>query len=492
MPMRFKKGCQDGYLTIYLSLIFGVVLSLVLTLVEGAAIAAARLQSELVADIGLDSVFAEYHRELWEQYELLFIDESYGTAKGSLDKVQAHLEDYISYNTQPQTNQTFFYYHNFLKLKSEYLKIDAVSFATDGQGEVLKAQAIDCMKDLYGVNYLAEIRNQLQKITDSSLTSMDVKKEIVDKRKEFEESLELAQEVDEETKANYKGYWYSEIEDWIDGILGKGILESVTERPHELSGVVIDKKDYVSERMFEGNVNQGCGLPSDIDSPDDLDDEIIFGEYLLQKFGSYTQPKTGGMLSYQLEYILQGRSSDVANLRETAQALIGLRSALNMLYLMTDKDKQLEAEVIATLICLLVRIDAVEALKYVLLAAWAYTEAVYDVKVLMAGGGVPLIKKDRDWHYDLEGLLEGVFDKEQDFDATEGMDYEGYLRLLLLMTNKENKVARAMDIMEMDIRLTPGNESFRIDRCIDYMKVTFGFAGSRGENFVFSKSMRYE
>ena len=57
----------NAYLTVYLSLIFGIVLSLLFVLIEGAAICATRAQAELVADLGLDSVFAEYNRELLEQ-----------------------------------------------------------------------------------------------------------------------------------------------------------------------------------------------------------------------------------------------------------------------------------------------------------------------------------------------------------------------------------------------------------------------------------------
>lgn len=465
-----------------------------LALVEGAAISAARLQSELVADIGLDSVFAEYHRELWEQYELFFIDESYGTSRGSLDKVQAHLENYISYNTQPQTGQTFFYHHNFLELKSEYLEIGAVSFATDGQGEVLKSQAIDCMKDRYGVNYLAEIKNQLQQVTASSLTTLDVEQVIQDKRKQFEESLEQTQQ-EEASEENYGyeggGFSYQDILDCIDVMKGKGILNMTIREPQELSAVVIEKADYVSERMSEGNVNQGCGLPSDIDSPNGVDDEILFGEYLLSKCGSYTEPKEESLLAYQLEYILCGRSSDVANLRATAERLVGIRSAANYIYLVTDQSKKLEAEVIATVICLLLRVDAIEPLTYILLALWAYVEGIADVRALFAGEGVPLFKSEDSWRCDLSGILEGVF-TDGEVEESDGLVYEDYLRLLLLLANKENKVARAMDIMEMDIRQTTGNEAFRMDRCIDYMKVTFGFAGSRGEQFVFSRSMRYE
>ena len=52
----------NAYLTVYLSLIFGIVLSLLFVLIEGAATGAVRAQAELVADLGVDSVFAEYNR----------------------------------------------------------------------------------------------------------------------------------------------------------------------------------------------------------------------------------------------------------------------------------------------------------------------------------------------------------------------------------------------------------------------------------------------
>ena len=87
---------QSGYITVYLTLTFAIILSLLLALVEGAAMGAARLQAELVADLGMDSIFAEYHRELFSQYGLLFVDDSYGTKKGSLSKVEKHLAEYMS------------------------------------------------------------------------------------------------------------------------------------------------------------------------------------------------------------------------------------------------------------------------------------------------------------------------------------------------------------------------------------------------------------
>ena len=50
---------------------------------------------------------------------------------------------------------------------------------------------------------------------------------------------------------------------------------------------------------------------------------------------------------------------------------------------------------------------------------------------------------------------------------------------MLFLTNDHDRTFRAMDIMEMDIRKTPGNGNFRLDGCFDtyraHLSVTSGF-----------------
>lgn len=59
------------------------------------------------------------------------------------------------------------------------------------------------------------------------------------------------------------------------------------------------------------------------------------------------------------------------------------------------------------------------------------------------------------------------------------------------LMDKDTKAARSLDIVEMDIRQTDGNEHFRIDACIDYMKAYFGFEDNNGHDFVFYREMCY-
>ena len=51
-----------SYLTVYLTLTLTLILSLCLALIEGVRQNAIFLEAECVTDIGLNSIFAEYHR----------------------------------------------------------------------------------------------------------------------------------------------------------------------------------------------------------------------------------------------------------------------------------------------------------------------------------------------------------------------------------------------------------------------------------------------
>ena len=83
-----KREKQNGYLTVYLALVLAVMLSLYLALIEGVRSNAIRLEAECVTDIGLNSVMAEYHRELLNRYNLFAVDSSYGTARAGSSNVE--------------------------------------------------------------------------------------------------------------------------------------------------------------------------------------------------------------------------------------------------------------------------------------------------------------------------------------------------------------------------------------------------------------------
>lgn len=479
----------NAYLTVYLSLIFGIVLSLLFVLIEGAAVGATRAQAELVADLGLDSVFAEYNRELLEQYEVFFVDSSYGGKTGGTGMVEKHLSQYMSYNMDPEQDLFLAGGTTLLKLRNPYLEIAEVSCASDENCMVWKAQAVNYMKAVYGGDLVARVQEQLDTVKSNGLDSKDALGELETQKQAFEEALH-EKEIVEYGAESEEGYSYQKVSGVFDKLVGEGLLAWVLPDGASVSKAVMDTGPYFSARRKNGKINQGTGLHEGVERPDSLVDELIYGAYLMKQCGNYRAPKTQGLLHYQIEYILYGYKSDAENIRACAERLYALRAASNLMAVYADSGKKAEAELVSAVICtLLFSPELTDLLTTLILGAWAFAEAAVDVRLLLDGKKVELIKKSGDWNISLLDLFTGNLSGSGKGGA--GLSYQDYLSIFLGLMNRDTKAARSLDIVEMDLRQTAGNEQFRIDRCMDYMKVNFGFQDAGGHEYLFYKKMCY-
>ena len=66
-----------------------------------------------------------------------------------------------------------------------------------------------------------------------------------------------------------------------------------------------------------------------------------------------------------------------------------------------------------------------------------------------------------------------------------------YLAAMILLMDKEEVNLRAMDIMEMDIRLGDGNKSFSMDWCIERFEAKITGAGGMGNQYSLSRKYGY-
>ena len=148
------------------------------------------------------------------------------------------------------------------------------------------------------------------------------------------------------------------------------------------------------------------------------------------------------------------------------------------MYLYTDKEKSMEITTAATIACgIFLFPELIPVIETAIRFGWAYAESLYDVKTLLAGGKIPLIKDKDSWHCGLMSALGGeVGDGSEE---GKGLSYRDYLRVLLMMTDTDTVTVRAMNMVEADIRLTPGNEAFRLDACYGgveaHMEINSGF-----------------
>ena len=476
-----------------MALSLAVLLSLFLAILEGVRSNTVFLEAELIADIGLDSVLAEYHRELLEQYNLFFIDTSYGTAQPSVETVSRHLENYVEQNCK--TEEVLlgeWFYRDFLSLEADNVRISRVATAVDAKGHIFRKRAADAIRDDIGMTYLQKMMDWLNTVENYSLNERDL---------EQEKKL-LDQEI-----SSYDGSERLAGDDWVSVEVedptrplemqkSRGILQLVldTEKMSALSGIGVKQNNLISARYAQGLVNQGNW---NLEEQESLWDRLLFYEYVSRYCGCYAQPKEEGLLRYQIEYVIAGKNNDLDNLKSVVNRLTALRGAANALYLFADQSKCAQADAAAWAASGLMLLPEIQPLiKGAILLGWAYAESLYDVRCLLAGEKVPLLKTKETWHYDISCVLEGLLDLDggastETEDGGQGLNYGEYLRILLALTPIQEETFRVMDVVEMDIRQTSGNQFFRMDGCIDRLEAVIGIRSTYGYSANLTRRKAY-
>ena len=477
---------ENAYLTVYLALCTTLILSLYLVLIDGARRGGAALEATCAAEMGMQNIMAEYHRELLNRFNLFAIDSSYGTGICGKKNTEAHLMEYLKKNLS--TEDVFlgaYLYRDFFGLRADDVELTGVSILTDGGGAVFRSMAIEAVRDDVGLSLLDEIQGWMSVVEVNGLSSSEYEEE----RQKMDASLE---EYDgREVQISETETVCLEVENpaaQLNAKRGLGILCLVTEDEQSLSDKAIDVAGLVGSRMEQGKINSGN---MEVSSTDDLWNRILFQEYLMRYLDCYGSNEKDGALDYQIEYLIAGKDYDTDNLQSVANRLSAIREAANVIYLLTDQEKSLEIHEAAVLACgLIVLPELIPVVEAVILFGWAYAESLYDVKTLMSGGRVPLMKDKGSWHYALENALYG--NDDEGVEEGSGLTYQDYLRILLTLTDLDTLTVRAMNMVEADLRLTPGNSRFRLDACYAKVEAVMGISSSFGYKFELYRERAYQ
>lgn len=485
-----KKSVREGSMTVYAALTLLLLVSLFLALFTGIRRNTVRLETELITDISLDCILAEYHREMLNQYNLFFVDTSYGQRQPSLTAVKEHLEGFLKRNLPEETLLTQMgIIRDLLKMELKEVQITGVRAATDEDGDVFRKRAAQAVKDEIGLSYLELLKGWLETIQENGFDEKNMEEE----KKKADEELE-----------SYNGMEIQDGEDWVtieienpttalEAQRRKGILYLVVEDVDQLSDTAVDLSGLISERSRNQGSNTG-NLP--LTSGVNFTEKLLFQEYIMRYTGNYLNPPAEGLLQYQTEYVIAGKDSDIGNLKSVVHRICGIREAANVFFLLTDQEKQAEAEALALLLSGAVMLPELKFLfQTAIILAWAYVESIHDVKCLLEGKRVPLLKDSISWYSDLESIL-GELGKDADLpDSSEetglGLGYEDYLRILLVLGAGGKQTFRMMDLVEMNIRQTPGNSCFRIDGCIDALQADVWMESCYGSSVELNRTKAY-
>lgn len=476
---------ENAYLTVYMTLCFTLILSLCLTLIEGVRKNGGAMEASCVADIGMQSILAEYHRELFAQYNLFAIDSSYGTQRYGSDNTEAHLLKYLGKNLAlDEVFLSSFLYRDFLDLQVDGVEMTGMSILTDDGGKVFRRRAVEAVQDDIGISLLEEVQNWMEVISINGLDTNEVQSE----KAEVDELIQGYEYEDEEGEIKYGVENPTEV---LEAQRSRGILKLVIQDQDTLSANTLDLSNLIYSRMVKGNISRGNLAIPKTQWTEETMERFFFQVYLLRYMEHYGQEDDKDALHYQIEYLIVGKDNDTENLKSVANRICALREAANVLYLMSDEAKQLEAEAMALLISGILLVPGIAPiLKAAIILGWAYAESVYDVKSLLAGGNVPLVKDASTWHYSLEGALSGELG-----DSTvggTGLSYKDYLRVFMAFTDLDELTGRAMDMVEANIRITDKNAWFRLDACYDRVEFDIRMSSGFGYNYQMIRQRSYE
>ena len=420
---------EKGSITIILALMMTTFLMFCLVLVEGVRIYFFRTNAMQAMDLAEFSVLSEFQKELFEQYEVFFLDLDYEQGKEQIGILEQRLRTYLEKNTEYLTTGSLF--------ASEFRR------ATDAGGNAFFAQAVNAQKIDYGYGVLEDLLGSWKTVEVDSIDLQEVLKEQEEKAEAILEGL----------KSDEEGFhWNFDVE--LPDISFPSIDALTEEVFCGLEG--ISKKSIdVNERIEKRTLIKGVGQKE----RGSEGDKQLFHQYIMEHcnfYGADNEDIWKNALEYQVEYIIAGEESDIENLEDVMWRIFLLRATGNYLFYHQDSKKLGEARLKAKMVVgLLEEGLLLEAVKEMFLIAMAIEDGISETKYIFAGGKVPLYEK---------GVFSGLL-----------FGYKDYLKLLLNVTPGDKKVLRCMDVIELECRVKSGYEDLRLDHCIDGFEVQWNY-----------------
>ncbi|MFT4106830.1 MAG: DUF5702 domain-containing protein [Lacrimispora sp.] len=253
----------------------------------------------------------------------------------------------------------------------------------------------------------------------------------------------------------------------VEGFVQSGLMNLVLPEGSEISKGVLDFTEFPSASLEEGQAEM-----------DGLVDRILFQEYCDQFLTDFLSEEDKEV-KYELEYLIAGKNTDEENLKKAVGDILMVREGMNLIHILSDRQKRDEAKALANVITGSVGLlPLAGVVAFFIMSVWALGESIIDVKMLLEGKKAAFVKTKETWNLSLTGLLElGSTGTCPGGDGDEkGMSYSGYLKLLLFIGNGETHRYRLMDVIQMNI--CRKQQGFRMAHCV-YQAEIKGTANAR-------------
>lgn len=473
--MIVRPYSENGEITVFLSLLLSSLLALLSISYESARVQFIKLEKETAMDASLRSCFGEYNKDLYDIYDLLYIDCAYKVADSSIGNVIDHLDYYYRKNIDPGEGQKS---ADVLGVQIRNTELQTALFASDDKGYPVYFQIVENMEK-YG-----------------DISHGRVLGALADGMPNYDADSILGKWDDALSRVASFGISFTNPAEIVRAMAGDGADQVINAKGQRLSSV--SYSDLPSRRRLQKG-NYGTLAVSERD--------LIFNEYLLQKCSSCVNRKEYSVLSCELEYILYGKTTDYDNLKLLTERLIRIIAKENYGYACSDGGMQEEMRALAEAVVpechesepgaegWFDRELLIDAVVDSLECAWAQTEAICKVSRLLSGGRVDIHRPYDNRIVSVGAICEYMAGLNS--SGGNGNTYEEYIGAFLSKVSRIHKTERLLDVIEMNMRFL-GNPGLSVDGCIEYMKVKveteslFGYSYNITRDYSYEKKYRSE
>ena len=497
-------GSLPATMTVFMGMTILMILSIFFSLLEVLHYVSLREESVMLSKIGIESMFADYCRPMWDEYGILGIDGGYGGESFDMEMMVNRMEEYLADNVNVGE---FSRGGNHLSLSEDQCAVMSYGLMTDKAGAPFMKECAEAA--MYGLpeSLLDGLTEQADFAADGQMdwedmleAGDDAYQEALEEKQAGQENEDGTEDDQNENGSELTAEEMEEIGNPIEMVLewkDEGILKQV------VSMDAVSAKKLTSEnRVSVRRLAKGNSKEEPVVSPAD---RLLFQYYLSESFSSYTHPKERKGLSYELEYVIGGEDSDKENLAETVERLLVYRGAMNLISFPRGGDKTAKTQAVAAALAAAVANPLIEpVLTTGVTAAWVYAESVLDVRTLLRGGKVAVIKSPEEWTSDLYALGACL---DMDYRAREsnsGVDYQSCLIAMLTMVSHDKVGLRALDVIENELRQLPDYRNVKLDNFVYCGTASFGYKANPvfgslvtvgrkpgGYSFVDEESMNY-
>lgn len=223
-------------------------------------------------------------------------------------------------------------------------------------------------------------------------------------------------------------------------------------------------------------------IPESIEREVSLVDRVLLNLYTKQFFPNCIKEAASNEENsldpiYELEYILAGQAYDSENLAQVVTNLVLVRQGLNLVHILSDSVKREAALNLGLAITGATGLTPLASVvAFFVMSVWALAEGVFDVRALLKGEKIPIVKNTAEWNLSLESLLTDGLNQDQTSVVSEsGLSYSAWLSLLLLIGNPVEQEYRMMDMIEMNLRKE--QETFTLEQSIYQVNVEINGEG---------------